>query len=97
MLMSFLPQLRAFLKSRGVIYTVRKYRLPDGDVEVLDVGKCRRTFVGVVTKDDLAPYVGDSGFYSVESWWQKIKFFVPGDDTLYLYKVEVDGRADLRS
>jgi len=88
--MSFLPGLKFYLKGMGIIYTVRKYQMSEAIVEVEDLGKCKRIPVGVVGgKQDLIPYVKYSGFNSLEDWWNKIKFFIPGNDTMYLYRVEV--------
>ena len=89
--MSFLPQLKAFLMGLGVIYTVRKYKMTDAIVEVADIGKCHRVPIGQISsKEDLEPYVAESGFSTVDDWWNKIKFFIPyEDDPMYLYKVEV--------
>jgi len=89
--MSFLPQLRLFLKGLGIIYTVRKYKMTDATVEVLEVGLCYRFPLGrIKDKEDLEPYVSESGFSTVDDWWGKIREFIPGEnDPMYLYKVEV--------
>ena len=89
--MSFLPQLRVFLKGLGVIYTVRKYKMTNATVEVLDVGLCYRFPLGQIKKkEDLDPYVSESGFSTVDDWWRKIREFIPDErDKMYLYKVEV--------
>jgi len=89
--MSFLPQLKYYLKGMGIIYTVRKYKMTDALVDVVDVGKCHRIPVEEIhSKEDLLPYVKQSGFASLDDWWNKIKEFIPnGNDPMYLYKVEV--------
>ncbi len=89
--MSFLPELVEFLRKCGFIYTVRKYEMYTGAVEVEGLGRCWRTFMGLVTEqNDLKPYVRYSGFDSLESWEEKIRFFIPNREVKkYLYKVEV--------
>ena len=85
-----MPGLKSYLKGMGIIYTVRKYQMSDAIVEVAGLGKCRRIPMGIVDrKEGLEPYVKYSGFSSLEDWWNKIKFFIPGNDTMYLYRVEV--------
>ena len=87
--MSFLPELQKFLKENSLIYTVRKYRMVENNVDVEGVGECHRTPMGEVHyKEDLLPYVEFSGFSGVEAWWNKIKYFIPLDSSpKYLYKV----------
>lgn len=89
--MAFLPQLKAYLKGMGEIYTVRKYKMADATVDVWGIGECHRIPLGVVkTKEDLITYVGRSGFSTLDDWWDKIRDFIPDDkDSKYLYKVEV--------
>jgi len=89
--MSFLPELKAFLKENGLIYTVRKYKMVDAYVQVEGVGECHRIPIGEVkSKEDLVPYVEWSGFLTVDAWWKKIKGFIPNEeDTKYLYRVLV--------
>ena len=91
--MSFIPQLKEFLLTNGIIYTVRKYKMSDAIVNVEDIGECHRIPVGTVDrKEDLIPYVEESGFETIEDWWKKIRYFIPNSwDTKYLYKVEVLG------
>ena len=91
--MSFIPQLKEFLLTNGIIYTVRKYKMSDAIVNVEGIGECHRIPVGTVDrKVDLIPYVEESGFETIEDWWKKIKYFIPNSwDTKYLYKVEVLG------
>ena len=89
--MSFIPQLKEFLLTNGIIYTVRKYKMSDAIVNVEGIGECHRIPVGTVDrKEDLIPYVEESGFETIEDWWKKIKYFIPNSwDTKYLYKVVV--------
>jgi len=89
-IMRFMPRLRRLLADRGFIYTVRRYHYGPGNVDVPDVGECRRTLVGKVTKaEDLTSYVDNSGFPGHWSWWQQIIRFIPQGDDMYLYKIEV--------
>ena len=89
--MEFMPSLSAFLLKNGVICTVKKYKMIEKIVDAEDVGLCWRRPLGIVsTPKDLEPYIKDSGFKTVEDWWEKIREFVPNKkDTLYLYKVEI--------
>lgn len=89
--MSFMPQLKAFLRSNRVIYTVRKYKMVDAIVEIEGIGKCRRMPIGIIKrKEDLTDYVKESGFPTIDAWWTKIKHFIPINlDIKYIYKVEV--------
>jgi len=89
--MSFIPQLKEFLLTNGIIYTVRKYKMSDAIVNVEGIGECHRIPVGTVDrKEFLIPYVEESGFETIEDWWKKIKYFIPNSwNTKYLYKVEV--------
>ena len=91
--MSFIPQLKEFLLTNGIIYTVRKYKMSDAIVNVEGIGECHRIPVGTVDrKEFLIPYVEESGFETIEDWWKKIKYFIPNSwNTKYLYKVEVLG------
>jgi len=91
--MSFIPQLKEFLLTNGIIYTVRKYKMSDAIVNVEGIGECHRIPAGTVDrKEDLIPYVEESGFETIEDWWKKIKYFIPNSwNTKYLYKVEVLG------
>jgi len=92
--MSFMPQLKAFLKRNKIIYTVRKYKMADAMVEVDGIGECHRIPIGIIEKkEDLNDYVDGSGFSTVDEWWTKIKYFIPGSwTTKYIYKVEVEER-----
>jgi hypothetical protein len=90
--MSFLPELKAFLKENGLIYTVRKYRMVDAHVEVEGVGQCHRVPIKEISsKEDLLLDVKFSGFPTVEDWWKKIREFIPRvGDPKYLYRVSVN-------
>ena len=89
--MSFMPQLKEFLLRNGTIYTVRKYKMRNAIVDVEGIGECHRIPIGTIKdKEDLTPYLEESGFESVEDWWKKIRYFIPNSwDTKYLYKVVV--------
>jgi len=100
--MSFIPELKVFLKANGAIYTVRKYNMAAAQVEVEDVGKCSRAPLGRVRcKEDLVSYARGSGFATLEDWWSKIKQFIPSSaDSMFLYWVRVvklEERSDDRS
>ena len=86
--MHFLPELKQFLKTNRVIYTVRKYRMTKKEVEVEGVGVCTRVPLGKIdTPDQLEPYVGMSGFDSLSDWLLKIRRFIPPEGDWYLYRV----------
>jgi len=89
--MSFLPELKPFLKDKGIIYTVRKYKMVDAIVVVEGIGECHRLPLGEISqKEELEPYAENSGFPTLDAWWKKIKYFIPSNlDSKYLYKVEV--------
>ena len=88
--MSFLPELKDFLLKNGFIYTVRKYKMSEALVEIEGVGQCRREPLGTIeAKAGLLPFIESSGFSTVDTWWKKIKYFIPGDDIKYLYRVGV--------
>ena len=93
--MSFMPELRKFLLDNTRIYTVRKYKMGLATVEVSGVGLCKRIPQGMTYKEDLEPFVSDSGFSTLEDWWAKIRHFVPDKtDPLYLYRIELLGEED---
>ena len=79
MRMQFMPKLRHLLRTTGRIYTLRKYRM--------DVGPCRRTPIREVHDvAELEPYVAESGFTSVRSWWSMARHYIPNErDPIYLY------------
>lgn len=87
--MKFLPELKEFLQERREIYTVRKYKMEERDVEVVGVGLCRRIPLGIITsKEQLEKYYPYSGFPTLQAWWNKIQQFIPyADETMYLYHV----------
>ena len=90
--MSFISSLRAFLRVRGFIYTVRKYLYtsPGGFTEVEGVGRCKRTFVTQLkSTTELVLYVPFSGFEDIVSWQVAIGKFIKTGEAMYLYKVEV--------
>jgi len=89
--MSFMPELKEFLKRNGLIYTVRKYKMMRAIVDIDGVGLCDRFPLGEVSsQDDLLPYAENSGFQSAGDWWSMVRHFVPDKESrLYLYMVEV--------
>lgn len=71
-MMHFLPELQEHLKSRGLIYSVRRFRY-DPSIKVVfipGVGACSRRLVDTpgVTKEALKPYYEESGFDTLEAW-----------------------------
>lgn len=85
----FFPFLKDFLCEKKEIYTVRKYKMDERDVEIVGVGICRRIPLGEVTdKAQLLKYTPLSGFPTLQDWWNKIQQFIPyTDDKMYLYHV----------
>ena len=90
--MHFLTELQEYLKEHGTIYTVRRFRY-DKDTELVfipGVGGCRRQFIlEDIIKYDLKDYYTNSGFETLDDWWNKIVDINPGLPPLHLYKVEV--------
>lgn len=88
--MRFIPELANFVDKMGEIYTVRKYRYAVGDkiyIPGVD-GFFTREFIKMVTcKEDLKPFVGKSGFDTVDAWWEKILYFIPLAADKYMYHV----------
>ncbi len=81
--MSFIPHLKSFLLNNKFIYTVRKYEMDKSEVTIVNVGRCLRTPLGIIeNKEDLLPYVKNSGFSSSEEWWGKIRYFIPNEDSI---------------
>lgn len=89
--MRFLPFLKDFLREKKEIYTVRKYKMDEREVEVVGVGICKRIPLGEVTgKMQLLKYTPLSGFSRLQDWWDKIQQFIPYlDDKMYLYHVKL--------
>lgn len=83
--MQFLPELRKFLKEKGIIYTVRGYDMSYKEVQVEGVGTCIRKPLGLA--EDLSKYVELSGFKTVEEWRKKINMFIPRGKKAWLYEV----------
>jgi len=87
--MAFMDSLKDFIKTNGSVYTVRKYNMPAATIEIEEVGICYRTRLGEIkSKEELLPYVDQSGFESLDEWWSKIKRFIPTNGPYFLYKVE---------
>lgn len=89
--MQLLPQLKDFLRTKGFIYTVRDYEaLETIEVMVLNVGICRRVYMGVVDNyGDLQLCIEFSGFKTVEEWIKKLRWSNQNGKTMYLYKLEL--------
>jgi len=87
--MAFMPMLKQFLLDHGEVYTVRRFKMAEKDVEVKDVGLCHRTpIMSITSKEQLESYIGLSGFSTVQAWWSKILYFIPSkEDPKYLYHV----------
>ena len=92
--MSFLPNLKSFLRTNGVIYTVRRYSMDERDVEVEGLGTCHREPLGTIQEPlELLQYYKESGFQSPREWWKKIEHFIPDKRTpKYLYRVTTKER-----
>ncbi len=89
--MQFIPQLQRFLKTHKMLYAVKRSRMNRASVSVANVGMCIRYPQGrVKDKDDLIPYVTQSGFQNVEEWWSMIWKIPPKSKKpkLYLYRME---------
>ena len=88
--MSFLPNLKTFLREHGEIYTVRRYAYRTRQCDVEDVGCCdRRLIMRVNSPIDLDPYVLLSGFQTRQDWWSAIKRFVGPVEDMFLFKVVI--------
>jgi len=87
--MAFIPELQDYLRKRGFIFTVRKYKMTDAYVMVKGVGKCHRIPLGEVkSRLDLVPFGWKSGFDTIDDWWDKIRQFIPDTTVpMYLYSV----------
>ena len=87
--MRFLSFLKDFLREKGEIYTVRKYKMDEREVEIEGVGICRRIPRGIITnRKQLEPYYTLSGFPTLEAWCDKILELIPSDEDIkYLYHV----------
>lgn len=92
--MQFIPELALFLKEHKFIYTIRKFRysLQDHHVEVEEVGKYSRSRIATIfAKEDLLPYVLNSGFATAADWWHKAQELNKGYyGPYYLYEVTVE-------
>ena len=78
--MSFVVEcVKNCLEERGCVFSVRSYNLENANVEVDDIGMCRRMRgFEVKSKNDLVKYVRLSGFSNVEDWWVAIEQFCRG-------------------
>ena len=90
--MHFLPFLQEYLLKNNFIYTVRRFKYAPGHgvVFIPGVGACHRELIKCnITKEDLVPHSGSSGFPTVEDWWNKIVKINPNLPVLYLYYVSI--------
>lgn len=89
--MMLMPELGQFLIKNGFIYTVRKYKMIEKEVDVDGVGLCLRRPRGqIFDKKELEWCAKYSGFDSLDDWWKKIRQFIPNKrDPMYLYCVEL--------
>ena len=89
-LMQFMPELRQFLLKNGKIFTVRKFKMKSSLVYVETGERCKRVFLKqILAKDELEPYLKDSGFETLDAWWTKIEYHIPQQGPFYLYQVEI--------
>jgi len=78
-----------FLKTNGIVYTVRGYEQNENYtvVQVNNVGHCMKSKVcKIESVKDLIPYVNQSGFKTAEAWHDQFKLF--GHTEGWLYRVE---------
>ena len=88
--MAFTVPLAKFLKARGEIYTVRKFRYSTRECYIEGVGCCDRRLIRRITAPiELEPYVDLSGFSSLRDWEGKIHNFIKPTDDRFLYKVVI--------
>lgn len=88
--MQFMPELQDFLKDNGRIYTVRKFKMNTRLVTIETGENCKRTFLKqIATKEELKPYVKESGFDNLRDWWSKVRYHIPPQGPFYLYQVDL--------
>lgn len=88
--MQFMPELQQFLLDNGRIFTVRKFKMDSRLVYIETGEKCRRLFIRQIkAKEELEPYVSESGFDNLRDWWSKIRHFIPPQGPFYLYQVDL--------
>ena len=94
-IMQFMPELQAFLKKNGKIYTVRKFKMDTRLVTIETGESCKRTFLKqITTREELEPYVYASGFNNLLEWWGKIRRHIPPQGPFYLYQVDLVPRKE---
>lgn len=79
------------------VFTVRKYKSYGlvSAVKVEDIGMCRKEFIKIITdKKELLDYVKLSGFESLDDWFNKIRMFISENETMYLYRVIINKKAE---
>jgi len=78
---------RECLMNNGRVFTVRTW---DGSgvetmVNVPGVGQCKKVRIMKVSKkEDIARYIGLSGFDNLDAWWKVINSFGAGNGWLFL-------------
>ena len=88
--MQFMPELQTFLKKNGRIYTVRKFKMSTRLVTIETGENCKRQFLKqITTREELEPYVKESGFDTLLEWWSKIRRHIPPQGPFYLYQVSL--------
>jgi len=88
--MQFMPELRQYLLENGKIFTVRKFKM-DSRLVYLETGeKCKRLFLKQInTREELKPFLSESGFSELKDWWSKIRRHIPPRGPFYLYQVNL--------
>lgn len=90
-------QVRDCLVEQRKVYTVRSYNASDGEVEVSQVGLCRRRNLGEVSsREELSDYVALSGFNTLDEWWGAILRFIKDGKPKWLYEVVATGNSPAR-
>jgi len=89
--MTFLPELKEFLKRHRLVYTLRKYRYTDRFCHILGVGICERKHVATINRfEGLATWVSRSGFDDIDAWWRKAKSLNPNYvGPFHLYEIAI--------
>ena len=90
--MGFMPVLKEFVRDNKKIYTVRAYWYGiETYARVANLGLVKRKAVKRIQDiTDLEEYVSMSGFNTKEEWWSRLRCFIPGNKTMYLYEVTLE-------
>jgi hypothetical protein len=81
-----MSNVRNFLIENESVYTVRSWNDPDevSIVSVEGVGNCKKKRIKQISKkEDLMPYLNESGFETLDSWWDKLERFKSTKGYLY--------------